>query len=56
MLETKDFIKVDTVSVIDVEWSKQLHDSVKVRKEKELKEWLRTTVKTDSILVKKHLR
>ncbi|MBQ0768540.1 MAG: DUF389 domain-containing protein [Bizionia sp.] len=56
MLETKDFIKIDTVSVIDVEWSKKISDSEKRTKEKELKVWLKNTVKTDSILVKKHLR
>ena len=52
MLESKDFIKVDTVSVANVKWNISLSDSLVVVKEKQLGEWLKQELKTDKIIIK----
>ncbi|WP_299890046.1 DUF389 domain-containing protein [uncultured Lacinutrix sp.] len=51
MLESKDFIKVDTVSVARLKWNTALSDSLKTIKEKELSQWLKQTVKTKKDIV-----
>ncbi|GGD29207.1 DUF389 domain-containing protein [Hyunsoonleella pacifica] len=50
-LESKDFINIDTVSVVNLKWNKNLSDSTKLKKEKELRVWLTKELKQDSILI-----
>ncbi|MBT8393703.1 MAG: DUF389 domain-containing protein [Flavobacteriaceae bacterium] len=52
MLESSDFIKVDTVTVANVKWNPSLNDSLVVVKEKELGDWLKQELKTETIIVK----
>ncbi|SEB81107.1 uncharacterized hydrophobic domain-containing protein [Tenacibaculum sp. MAR_2009_124] len=52
-LVSKDFIKVDTVPEMTVSWSKKLHDSTIVKKEKELKEWLQKELSIKNLELKK---
>jgi len=49
MLESKDFIKVDTVAVVNVKWRTSLSDSLVVIKEKQLGDWLKQELKIESI-------
>ena len=51
-LESKDFIKVDTVIVARVKWNPALNDSLVQVKEKQLGDWLRQELKTDNISIK----
>lgn len=53
MLESTDFIKVDTVDVVSVKWNSKLADSVISKKEAELKTWLKGVLKTDKLLLLK---
>ncbi|WP_203258087.1 DUF389 domain-containing protein [Hyunsoonleella ulvae] len=50
-LESKDFINIDTVSVVNLRWNKNLPDSTKLKKENELRVWLTKELKQDSILI-----
>lgn len=50
MLESTDFIKVDTVSVVSVKWNKKLSASAVKQKEKELKIWLKDKLKAKKLL------
>ncbi|CAM1374474.1 DUF389 domain-containing protein [Tenacibaculum xiamenense] len=52
-LISKDFIKVDTVPEVTVSWNKKLHDSVIVKKEKELKDWLQKELSIKNLELKK---
>ncbi|AEH01545.1 DUF389 domain-containing protein [Lacinutrix sp. 5H-3-7-4] len=54
MLESKDFIRIDTVSVARVTWSKSLNDSLRTVKEKELSQWLKKEVKSDTIFISRN--
>lgn len=51
-LESKDFIKVDTISVAIVKWN-NLADSIAVKKESALSLWLKQELKKDSVLVRR---
>jgi uncharacterized hydrophobic protein (TIGR00271 family) len=51
-LESKDFIKVDTLTIAQVKWNSTLSDSLVSVKEKELTNWLKQQLKTDKILVR----
>ncbi len=53
MLNSRDFINIDTVSVISLKWNKNLPDSTRIKREKELKTWLTKELKQDSILLLK---
>jgi uncharacterized hydrophobic protein (TIGR00271 family) len=53
MLETKDFIKIDTVTLVRLKWSKELTDTLKSKKEQELKNWLGKELKKENILILK---
>jgi hypothetical protein len=50
-LESKDFINIDTVSVVNLKWNKRLPDSTKLKNEIELRVWLTKELKQDSILI-----
>lgn len=53
MLESKDFINIDTVTVANVRWKKSLSDSVISVREKALEKWLKETLKVDTIFIRK---
>jgi len=53
MLQSKDFIRVDTVNVVRVKWNTSLNDSIKLIKEKELGDWLKQTIKSKSVIIKR---
>jgi L-lactate utilization protein LutB len=52
MLESNDFIKVDTISIANVKWNPALSDSLVKVKEKQLGDWLKQELKTDNIIIK----
>lgn len=54
MLESKDFINIDTVTVANVRWKVALKDSLVAIKEKELQSWLQKELKTDTIVIKRN--
>ena len=53
MLETKDFNKLDTISVAKVKWNKRLTDSLLTKNETELKTWLVERLKTKNVIIKR---
>lgn len=54
MLESKDFINIDTVSVANVRWKVALVDSIVLVQEKALQEWLQKELKTDTIVIRRN--
>ncbi len=54
MLESKDFINIDTLNVANVRWNTALSDSLKLVKEKELRDWLKLETKADTIVVRRN--
>lgn len=54
MLESKDFINVDTVSVANVRWKMSVADSVILSKERALQKWLKEELKVDTVLVRRN--
>lgn len=52
MLESNDFIKVDTISVANVKWNPSLSDSLVTVKEKLLGDWLKQELKEENIIIK----
>ena len=54
MLESKDFINIDTVTVANVRWKVQLADSVVFTKERELQKWLKNELKVDTVFIKRN--
>ena len=54
MLESQDFIKVDTLNVANVKWKSSLNDSIVGVKEGELLLWLKQELKTEKIRVKRN--
>ena len=52
MLESNDFIKVDTISVANVKWNPSLNDSLVMVKEKQLSDWLKQELKINNIIIK----
>ncbi|WP_430411944.1 DUF389 domain-containing protein [Kordia sp.] len=53
MLNSKDFIKVDTIPVAAVKWNPALTDSVQTLKEKELETWLRNELSLDTLIIER---
>ncbi|MFK7782064.1 DUF389 domain-containing protein [Psychroserpens sp.] len=53
MLESSDFIKVDTVSVVSLKWNVKLSDSLVEIRESEMKVWLKDKLKDQRILILK---
>ena len=49
-LASKDFIKVDTMNVVSIQWKKALNDSVIQIRNKQLLDWLKTQMKVDTIM------
>ena len=52
VLESKDFIKIDTLNVVTVKWSSKLKASVLTKKEKELNDWLKSELKVKNVIIK----
>lgn len=53
MLESKDFIRIDTLSVARVKWNNTLNDSLVTIKEYQLSQWLKKEVKVDSVFIER---
>ncbi|NMH87346.1 DUF389 domain-containing protein [Flavivirga algicola] len=53
MLESKDFIKIDTIAVAHIKWRSSLKDSLASVKERKLSEWLKQKLKLDTLVVKR---
>jgi uncharacterized hydrophobic protein (TIGR00271 family) len=51
ILESKDFIKIDTLHVATVKWNKP-NDSLTIKKEKELSDWLKSELKIKDLIIK----
>lgn len=54
MLESRDFINIDTVTIANVRWKVALADSVVVVRERQLQEWLQKELQTDTIVIKRN--
>jgi len=53
MLESNDFIKVDTLTVANIKWKTSVNDSLALVKEGELLVWLKQELKTEKIRIKR---
>ncbi|WP_147676191.1 DUF389 domain-containing protein [Algibacter pacificus] len=53
-LESTDFINADTLEVVAVKWSASLNDSLVIVKEKQLEDWLKETLKTQKVIIKRN--
>ena len=54
MLESKDFINIDTVTVANVRWKVNLADSVILSRERSLQNWLKEELKVDTVYVRRN--
>ena len=54
MLESKDFINIDTVTVANVRWKVSLNDSTVLSREKALQKWLKEELKVDTVFIKRN--
>ncbi|MFD2915994.1 DUF389 domain-containing protein [Psychroserpens luteus] len=54
MLESKDFINIDTVSVANVRWKVSLKDSLILAKERDLQVWLKKQLKVDTVMIRRN--
>ncbi|WP_299115461.1 DUF389 domain-containing protein [uncultured Winogradskyella sp.] len=54
MLESKDFIKIDTISVANIKWNSNLNDSLVLVKEGELLKWLKDELKTEKVRINRN--
>ena len=54
MLESKDFINIDTVTVANVRWKVNLADSVILSRERALQKWLKEELKVDTVYVRRN--
>lgn len=54
MLESKDFINIDTVTVANVRWKVALPDSVVFVKERDLQKWLKNELKVDTVFIRRN--
>jgi len=53
VLSSKDFIKVDTIPQITISWDQSVTDSIIKLKEIELRTWLQTEMKLDTLFIKR---
>ncbi|MGC6429506.1 MAG: DUF389 domain-containing protein [Jejuia sp.] len=53
MLQSKDFINIDTITAIRLQWNKSLPDSLLPKKEEELKTWLSKELNQNTIYILK---
>lgn len=54
MLESKDFINIDTVTVANVRWKVKLSDSLVSVRERDLQKWLKNELKVDTVFIKRN--
>ena len=54
MLESRDFIKIDTLSIANVKWKASVNDSIAQVKEDELLIWLKQVLKTEKVSIKRY--
>ncbi|MBC8755701.1 DUF389 domain-containing protein [Kordia sp. YSTF-M3] len=53
MLNSNDFIKIDTIPVAAVKWNSQLSDSIQTIRERELNTWLRKELSLDTLIIER---
>jgi len=53
ILSSKDFIKIDTIPQITIVWNSSVNDSIISLKEIELRSWLQTEMKLDTLFIKR---
>jgi uncharacterized hydrophobic protein (TIGR00271 family) len=53
MLESKDFINIDTVTVANVRWKVSLSDSTILLRERTLQKWLKEELKVDTVFIRR---
>lgn len=51
ILDTKDFIKIDTIKQVTVKWNPKLADSTVLKKEKELRYWIQKEAHLDTLYI-----
>jgi hypothetical protein len=54
MLESRDFINIDTTTVANVRWKVSLADSTILSKERALQKWLKEELKVDTVFVRRN--
>ncbi|QXP77824.1 MULTISPECIES: DUF389 domain-containing protein [Winogradskyella] len=54
MLESKDFINIDTITIANVRWRVKLSDSLVYIKERDLQKWLKRELKVDTVFIKRN--
>ncbi|WP_033959273.1 DUF389 domain-containing protein [Psychroserpens jangbogonensis] len=54
MLESKDFINIDTVTVANVRWKVSIEDSIVLVRERALQKWLKEELKVDTVLIRRN--
>ena len=54
-LYSKDFSHVDTLDIIDVTWRSTVSDSIRSTRNTELKDWIKTQVVSDSLIVEERI-
>lgn len=54
MLESKDFINIDTATVASVRWKVNLSDSMVLVRERALQKWLQEELKVDTIFIRRN--
>lgn len=52
VLNTKDFIKIDTIPEVTIKWNSKLADSTRIKKQTELRAWLQKEMKLDTLFLK----
>ena len=53
MLSSKDFVNIDTVLIANVRWKVSLADSLIMKREQELNNWLKKELRADTIVVRR---
>lgn len=54
MLESSDFMKIDTIAIARVRWNATLTDSIMAVREQELNEWLKKELNIENLLIKRN--
>ena len=54
MLESKDFINIDTVTVASVRWKVSVEDSLVLVRERSLQKWLKQELKVDTVFIRRN--
>ncbi|APY08946.1 hypothetical protein BWZ20_11860 [Winogradskyella sp. J14-2] len=54
MLESRDFIKVDTLTIANIKWKESVNDSLALVKESELLVWLKQHLNTNKVTIKRN--